>query len=104
MAVTLETTIQRWRGLSTDTKPESYRETREGPLNVPREGSTFTETDTGKRFVWHDGTWERQEQTVETALEEIGNVLRDILAVIHATHNGHEEYTWGEAVPIGEQT
>lgn len=102
MAVTLETNIQRWRGLSTDTKPESFRETRDGPLRIPREGSSFTETDTGKRFVWHDGGWERQEQTVETALMEIKDVLNNILGVIQATHTGHEEHTWGEEVPIGQ--
>lgn len=99
MAVRLEKTILRWRGLSTDTKPESYRETRTSPLESPPEGSTFTETDTGKRWVWHNGGWEHQEQTVETALAAQTEVLTQMLAVLRATHRGHEEYGWEHEVP-----
>ena len=46
MAVSLITTIQRWKGLSTDNKPTSAPE-----------GSTFEETDTGQKFVWLHGGW-----------------------------------------------
>jgi len=41
-----ESTIQRWIGLSTDTKPTS-----------PRAGSTFYETNTGYSFKWNGYAW-----------------------------------------------
>ena len=47
MAVRLETTIQRWSGLSTDIKPTS---------NVSI-GSRFHETDTGKRYLYQVNDW-----------------------------------------------
>ena len=46
MAVKLITTIQRWVGISTDDKP-----------TPDWEGSTFKETDTGKRFIWTNSAW-----------------------------------------------
>ena len=50
MTVQLMTTIQRWTGLSTDTKPTS----------VPV-GSKFFEYDTNKMFMTYDGTnWIRE--------------------------------------------
>ena len=50
MGVALETTIKRYVGLSTDTKPyPSLAET------LPA-GSSFLESDTGKIYRW-DGSW-----------------------------------------------
>lgn len=49
MAVKMVSTIKRWQGLSTDTKPSS---------DVP-EGSTYHAVDTGEEYVYFDGTWER---------------------------------------------
>jgi len=56
MAITLVTTIQRFQGLSTDTKPES-----------PPEGSTLHVIDSGEEYVFYDGTWE-QDLRMITAL------------------------------------
>lgn len=47
MAVKLITTIQRFQGLSTDTKPSD-----------PPEGSTFHAIDTGEHYIYHDSMWE----------------------------------------------
>ena len=48
MAVSLIATIQRFQGLSTDTKPLS-----------PPEGSTFHAVDTGEQYVFYNDTWEQ---------------------------------------------
>ena len=89
MAVQLETTIQRFRGLSTDEKPI-------GPRPV---GATFTEIDTGARYVWTGEEWLRQEQTIEGFLAELidGNAL--ILAELATIRRGHEEYLWEAEAP-----
>lgn len=47
MAVILTTTIQRWIGLSSDTKPAS----------PTYSGSEFYETDTGRTYVWNGSAW-----------------------------------------------
>uniref|UniRef100_A0A6M3JUV9 Uncharacterized protein n=1 Tax=viral metagenome TaxID=1070528 RepID=A0A6M3JUV9_9ZZZZ len=47
MAVRLITTIQRWNGTAADNKPVE---------NV-KEGSTFSELDTGRQFVWINKEW-----------------------------------------------
>ena len=46
MAVKLVTSIQKWIGLSTDTKPT--------PDKI---GSTFFETNTGQEFIWNGSNW-----------------------------------------------
>jgi hypothetical protein len=46
MAVELVTTIQRWTGLESDTKP-----------TATRAGSTFHEIDTGKKYIWFNDAW-----------------------------------------------
>lgn len=56
MTVYLESTIQRFIGLSTDEKP-----------STPAEGSTFHAVDTGEEYVFHDGLWEQDLRRV-TAL------------------------------------
>ena len=48
MAIRLIATIQRWEGLSIDDKPQS---------SDTKEGSTFHETDTGKKFIWLNSRW-----------------------------------------------
>jgi hypothetical protein len=48
MAVRKVATIDRWIGLSTDTKPTSARV-----------GSTFKELDSGKDFVWSGIEWKQ---------------------------------------------
>ncbi len=47
MAIQMMSTIQRWEGLSTDTKPAA-------PTFV---GSTFYETDTGRTYLWNGVLW-----------------------------------------------
>ena len=49
MAICLETTKQRWNGLSTDDKPISPE---------PAEGSEFHAVDTGAQYIFHNGMWE----------------------------------------------
>jgi len=99
MGVQLETNTKRFRGLSTDTKPGRDAEAIGQLIQRPPVGSVFTETDTGERYIWN-GTWPwvRQEQTVETMLEELIEVNQQILARLDATHRGHEEYLWEEDV------
>ena len=97
MAVQSESTIQRFRGLSTDKKPERL----DGDKTVLKTGSTFTEIDTGERYVWtRSGDWVRQEQTIETMFEELMVINLAILRVLEATHQGHEEHLWEENVEI----
>lgn len=55
MTVQKVSTIQKWQGLSGDTKPTS------APV-----GSMFYETDTGKEFVWN-GSWVQYAATLYTA-------------------------------------
>ena len=54
MTVKLITTIQRFQGLSTDDKPVT-----------PPEGSTYHAVDTGEKYVYFDGTWERDYRNSE---------------------------------------
>jgi len=91
MAVQLETTTKRFRGLSTDEKPELDLS------GAPPVGSVFTEIDTGERFVWV-GSWRRQEQTIETLLSDLIDVNLQILETLAATQRGHEEYLWENEV------
>jgi len=100
VAVQLETTIQRFRGLSTDIKPGEAREPGDEAIQRPPVGSVFTEIDTGRRFVWtHSGAWERQEQTIEPLLAELIETNRRILDTLAATQRGLEEYSWGNDAP-----
>ena len=46
MAIKLVATIQQWIGVSSDTRPTS----------APQ-GSTFHETDTGRKFIWKGSVW-----------------------------------------------
>ena len=46
MTVCLETTIQRFNGLSSDEKPEA-----------PPEGSTYHAVDTGEEYIFTDDMW-----------------------------------------------
>jgi len=48
MTVKLETSINRWNGISSDIKP----------LTGVREGSTYKYVDTGEKFIFHNGMWE----------------------------------------------
>ena len=101
MAVQLETAIKRFRGLSTDLKPGHDRDGRAAsdPVQTIPVGSVFTETDTGKRFVWRGSwPWVRQEQTIEAILAELIDVNVRILAKLSATQRGHEEYLWENEV------
>lgn len=67
MAVTLETTIKRWIGLSSDTKPIPGQtlfdpahniSTLLGTADVPA-GSSFMESDTGFIYRWSGELWTR---------------------------------------------
>jgi hypothetical protein len=98
MAVQLETTTKRFRGLSTDVKPGRDRDLEAAasdPIQTPPVGSVFTETDTGERYIWRGSwPWVRQEQTIEAFLSELIEVNAQILAKLSDTHRGHEEYLW----------
>lgn len=101
MAIQLETSIKRFRGLSTDLKPGHDRGGRAitEPVQTIPSGSVFTETDTGKRFIWRGSwPWVRQEQTIEGLLEQLIEVNVQMLKRLSATHRGHEEYLWGNEV------
>jgi hypothetical protein len=54
MAVKKIATIQRWLGLSTDTKP-----------TTPAVGSTFIETDTGFRWIYNNYAWIPESVTLD---------------------------------------
>ena len=79
MAVTSEAAIKRFRGLSTDEKPglssPAGEQIQKFPVN-----SVFTERDTGERYIWDGVLWFRQEQTIETRISELTDVMFDILA------------------------
>lgn len=93
MAIQLETTFQRFRGLSTDTKPGHSEK-------GPPKGSIFIETDTGHRYVWTGSwPWARQEQTVEGFLAELIDQNAQIVALLAAMIRGHEEYLWENDTP-----
>ena len=62
MTVKLITTIQRWEGLSSDTKPSSD----------VREGSTFHEIDTGKKFIYQVDDWVRDNSGPVSTLDFMG--------------------------------
>ncbi|NQT41294.1 MAG: hypothetical protein HQ581_27650 [Planctomycetes bacterium] len=99
MAYTSEGAITRFRGLSTDTKPGHDRAAVGEPLQLPRVGSTFTETDTGARYIWTGSwPWVRQDQTIEPLLAQLIDLNQQILAQLAATHRGHEEHLWEEEV------
>ncbi len=71
MAVYLEsgTSISRWRGLSSDPKPQFADVDDSTPI---REMSVFRELDTGRQFIWTDDQgWVRQNQSVETLLMDV---------------------------------
>lgn len=62
MTVSLVTTIQRWEGLSTDTKPSSD----------VREGSTFHEIDTGQKFIYQVNDWVKDNSGPVSTLDFMG--------------------------------
>jgi len=104
MAVQLETTISRYRGLSTDTKPAiGLTELGEEPI-VLRAGSVFRERDTGDRYEWTGSTWERQEQTIETLFENLTDLNREMLSalrVIQAAVATLANNAWETEYPTG---
>ena len=74
MAVSLITTIQRWKCLSTDSKH----------IEGIREGSTINETDTGKQFIWINSRWvEDLSMPLSIAKAvDIGNAQKSLLEQI----------------------
>ena len=101
MAVQLETSIKRFRGLSTDTKPGHDCDEIGNALQTPPVGSVFVETDTGARFVWTGSwPWTRQEQTIEATLATLIEVNRQMLDMLGAIKRGHEKYLWEEEVEL----
>ena len=100
MATQLEQHADRYRGLSTDEKPGRSRAEVGGTFQPVAVGPVFTETDTGKRFVWNGSwPWVRQEQTIEELFERLISVNTQILEVLVATQRGHEEYLWEDEAP-----
>ncbi len=101
MAVRLEATNKRFRGLSTDEKPGRFPLEPGDPVGEIPVGSIFTEEDTGSRYTWIGSwPWVRQEQTIEPLLAEVIEGNKRILALLAATHRGHEEHLWERDVPI----
>ena len=99
MAVVLETTVKRFRGLSTDEKPGHFREAIGEAVQAIPVGSVFTEVDTGERYVWGGSwPWVRQEQTIESVLADLVASNEAILAVLRTTHLGHERHLWEREV------
>ena len=101
MAVKLETSIKRFRGLSTDQKPGVFQDAIGETTQTPPEGSTFTEIDTGRRYIFFNGAWQLQPQTLETLLVESIDLQRQIRDLLLRTHAGHERYLWEEHVDDG---
>ena len=100
MAVTSEGASKRYRGLSTDIKPGRTRPGDGAPERTPPVGSTFTETDTGARFVWTGSwPWERQEQTIEPLLRDINESIQELVSQMATIIRGHEEHLWEEPAP-----
>ena len=101
MAIQLEKHVNRYRGLSTDQKPGRFRgPDGNKPSGIPV-GSVFTETDTGKRFVWTvSKEWARQEQTVETLLGDLVDINSKILDELKITRAGHQEFSWGDELDV----
>jgi len=64
MTVSLVTTIQRWIGLSTDTKPSSE----------VKVGSTFYELDTGQPFIWDGDAWVEDLTLINAFVEALKEV------------------------------
>ena len=77
------TGIKRFRGLSTDDKPGV------DDLGIDRAfGSIFTELDTGAKYVWGGNVWVRQEQTIETLINELRAVNEELLAAMRLIQHG----------------
>ena len=92
MAVTLEsgTAIHRWRGLSSDTKPQVV-DADDNPIPA---NSIFRELDTGRQFVWTGITgWVRQEQTIETLLMDLIELVAQSVELQEQTMRGLSVYT-----------
>ena len=79
MTVRLETAVQRWVGLSTDTRPDPDR----GDNSVSV-GSRFEELDTGVVYRWNGERWmvPQQRDAQLIALEAIHQELQAIHALI----------------------
>ncbi len=87
MAVTLETTIKKYRGLSTDPKPGTM-----GLDEAIPAGSVFIESDTNQQYVWTGRwPWVLQAQSDGFWLERLSLQLEGIARVLLATHNGMVE-------------
>ena len=103
MAVQLESSIKRYRGLSTDQKPGHDIDVIGDKLQTPPVGSTFTETDTGKRFIWTGSwPWTRQEQTIETILMELIEVNSQILSRLEFMSQGYSEFLEQHGIELAE--
>lgn len=98
MALSLETNGKRYRGLSTDTKPEVLAATATEPARTIPEGSVLNEIDTGRRYVFNGGQWILQPRTLETLMEEMIALQQETLQVLRSTHRGNELFVWNEEV------
>lgn len=82
MAVKLIATIQRFTGLSTDTKPTGIRK-----------GSTFLEFDTGKKLIWQNSEWREDTSgpVSVNAFNEAHSALRRLAELQYANSIANEE-------------
>jgi len=86
MAVKLEGSINRYLGLSTDSKPVG--DFASGQI-IPV-GSSFMETDTGRIYRWNGGGWKYAEPSDETAalLTVIYLELQELRQLVQAVSGG----------------
>jgi len=59
MTTKLETTIHKWNGISSDIKPSSG----------VQEGSTYKYLDTKEKFIYHNGMWENDPDSIDVLNE-----------------------------------
>ena len=93
MAVILEsgTSIKRWRGLSSDTKPRFTQDGEKRTAIPPM--SVFREIDTGRHYVWSDRDgWEPQEQTIEGLLAAVNEHLGQLVVLQRQANVGLGAY------------
>ena len=77
--------IQHFRGFSHDVKPGLFSEQQDGLGGIEilevtiKAGSTFTERDTGRKYIWDGQAWIQQEQTIEVFIQELQQTMLEVL-------------------------
>ena len=103
----IENAPHHYFGLSSDTKPTVASPT--AGLPTPTASSTFTETDTGKKYVTGDGTnWIiepliQSMSALKDALDTMSAALENVDLETQKIRSGHELHTWGEKIGDPEE-